>query len=235
MSDIEKHINEHGQECYRGVTAETPFSPDLFHMPEKQFEDERQWAFHSELGSLTVVDRMTGFGWRDVESGYRDKDGKFWLASGNCYVRGSGCKTVGDAIQWVKDRANTCDPDYKPEPEPEDAKDTRIAELEAKLAAAEADLAKHKAVTEYYAEGRRGDRRYSPARIAWEIERTAMGDGHYGNALRVAKDLPEVTAEDRSLLDRYATGKQRGTDHVALQDLALRIDRAAIDAAGDKP
>ena len=76
-----------------------------------------------------------------------------------------------------------------------------------------------------------GDRRYSPAQIAWELERTAMGDGYYGNALRVAKDLPEVTPEDRSLLDRYATGRQAGIDHIALQELALRIDRAAIDAA----
>ncbi len=30
-------------------------------------------------------------------------------------------------------------------------------------------------------------------------------------------------SDDRTLLDRYATGKNRGTDHVALQDLALRI------------
>lgn len=109
-----------------------------------------------------------------------------------------------------------------------------INELETKLAAAEDELAKHRTVTEYYAESRRGDRRYSPARIAWELERTAMGDAHYGNALRVAKELPEVTPEDRSLLDRYATGKQGGTDHVALQELAMRIDDAAIDAAIQK-
>lgn len=93
------------------------------------------------------------------------------------------------------------------------------------------DAARQKeTVTEYYAESRRGDRRYSPARIAWELERTAMGDAHYGNALRVAKDLPEVTAEDRSLLDRYATGKQSGTDHIAIQKLAGRIYAAALDA-----
>lgn len=106
-----------------------------------------------------------------------------------------------------------------------------VEELETKLAAAEDELAKHITITEYYADTRRGDRRYSPARIAWELERTAMGDGHYGNALRVAKDLPGVTAEDRSMLDRYATGKQGGTDHVALQELAMRIDAGDIEVA----
>lgn len=67
---------------------------------------------------------------------------------------------------------------------------------------------------------------YNEAQIAWELERTAMGDGFYGNALRVAKDLPYLTADHRALLDRYATGCQSGTDHVALQDLALLIDAA---------
>lgn len=69
--------------------------------------------------------------------------------------------------------------------------------------------------------------RYNEAKIAWELERTAMGDGFYGNALRVAKDLPGIAAKDRALLDRYATGNQRGTDHVALQDLAMKIDMKA--------
>ena len=57
-------------------------------------------------------------------------------------------------------------------------------------------------------------------RIAWELERTAVGDGFYGNALRVAKDMPGITMEDRSVLDRYATGTQTGADHVHLQWLA---------------
>ena len=61
--------------------------------------------------------------------------------------------------------------------------------------------------------------------IAWELERTAMGDGHYGNALRVAKDLPCVDAADKSLLDRWATGKQYGVDHISLQQLAIKIDQ----------
>jgi hypothetical protein len=55
---------------------------------------------------------MTGYGYgqRDTETGYRDSDGLFWLASGCCDVRESGCKTIGEAIEWVKARANTCNP-----------------------------------------------------------------------------------------------------------------------------
>ncbi len=105
---MEKYVNEHGKECFKGVTKDTPFDVECFHKPEWQEKDGENFAFHSELGSLTVVDRITGFGWRDIESGYRDENGKFWLASGRIDVRYSGCATVGDAIQWVKDRANTC-------------------------------------------------------------------------------------------------------------------------------
>jgi hypothetical protein len=76
------------------------------------------------------------------------------------------------------------------------------------------------------------DKQYNERRIAWELERTAMGDGYYGNALRVAKDIPCVTPEDRAVLDRYATGTQTGIDHLALQDIALRTRRTnmTIDA-----
>ena len=61
------------------------------------------------LGRITVLDRMTGFSWgRDIESGYKDNDGKFWLASGHCDVRESAGITVAEAIEWIKARANTC-------------------------------------------------------------------------------------------------------------------------------
>lgn len=60
-------------------------------------------------GRITVLDRMTGFDWgRDIESGYRDKDGKFWLASGRCDVRQNDGFTVEQAIDWIKAHANTC-------------------------------------------------------------------------------------------------------------------------------
>lgn len=65
--------------------------------------------------------------------------------------------------------------------------------------------------------------RYNRKRIGWELERTAMGDGYYGNALRVAKDIPGLTDQDRAVLDRYAAGSQHDTDHIALQDIATKV------------
>lgn len=108
---MEKYTNESGKECYRGATESTPFDRTLFHRPAYQFESDRSWALHTNLGSLTVLDRMTGFGYRDVESGFRSPDGKFWLASGDLDVRYSGATTLGEAIAWVKSKANNCIPD----------------------------------------------------------------------------------------------------------------------------
>ena len=65
--------------------------------------------------------------------------------------------------------------------------------------------------------------KYNAKKIATELNLTALGKAHYGNALRVALDIPGVTAKERALLNRYATGANKGTDHVALQDLANRI------------
>lgn len=75
---------------------------------------------------------------------------------------------------------------------------------------------------------------YNRKRIGWELERTAMGDGFYGNALRVAKDFPELSDEDRSVLDRYATGAQRHSDHIALQVIAMKV-YAAPQPAEQQP
>ena len=69
---------------------------------------------------------------------------------------------------------------------------------------------------------------YDRHKIALELDATALGRAYYGNSLRVAKDIPEETDEDRGDLDRYAAGIQCGTDHVALQDIAARI-RAGAD------
>ena len=107
---MEKYTNEHDKTCYKGVELDSPFSVELFYLVEDSFESDIQHAFHSNLGSLTVLDRMTGFGWRDTETGYRDLEGRFWLATGNYDVRYSGCTNVGEAIEWVKQRANTCIP-----------------------------------------------------------------------------------------------------------------------------
>lgn len=112
---MEKYTNKLGKECWKGITADSEFSSEIFHEVPPSIYDladdcdrNYQYAFHSDLGSLTVLDRLTGFGWRDIETGFRDPDGKFWLASGKLDVRASKCKTVGEAIKWVKDNANTC-------------------------------------------------------------------------------------------------------------------------------
>ena len=105
---IEVYTNDSGKECYRGVQHDTVFIPNLFHKPDYQFETDESFAFHSNLGSITVVDRVTGYGGgiRDTESGYRDPDGNFWCASGMQDVRLSGAETVGDAITWIITNAN---------------------------------------------------------------------------------------------------------------------------------
>lgn len=114
---MELTINESKKPVWEGVNLSDIFSSDLFHdvdmshpwLDEVGKEPDHQRAFHSNLGSITVLDRMTGFSFgRDVETGYRDCDGKFWLASGGVDVTISGCKTVGEAIQWIKDRSNNC-------------------------------------------------------------------------------------------------------------------------------
>ncbi len=81
---------------------------------------------------------------------------------------------------------------------------------------------KSETITEYYTDRNRQNW-YNEKRIGWELERTAMGDGYYGNALRVAKDIPGVTDEERSLLDRWATGRQSSSDRFRLQDLAMKV------------
>lgn len=106
---VEKYTNEYGKCCYKGVLPDTEFSMLDFNEVDMSWSDEdTQWALHTDIGNFTVLDRMTGFGWRDIETGYRDKDGKFWLASGGYDVRSSGATTVQEAIDWIKRVSNTC-------------------------------------------------------------------------------------------------------------------------------
>ena len=109
---VKKYINDFGKECYKEVEPHNVFSDFDFHTPSHKFESNKQVALHTNLGSLTVLDRLTGFsgGIRDIESGFRDSDGSFWLASGGYDVRESNAITIADAIQWVKEKANTCVP-----------------------------------------------------------------------------------------------------------------------------
>lgn len=65
---------------------------------------------------------------------------------------------------------------------------------------------------------------YNADRIAWELKQIAAGNWFHAKALELSKDMPGVTDDDRALLDRYANGDNGDTDHIALQDLALRIE-----------
>jgi len=107
---MEKYTNEFGRECYKDVNDKSAFSVQLFHKGDYQVMGDESYALHTNLGSLTVVARMTGYGngLRDIESGFRSPDGEFWLASCDCDVRESGANNIREAINWVKERANTC-------------------------------------------------------------------------------------------------------------------------------
>jgi hypothetical protein len=63
-----------------------------------------------EGGRITILDRLTGWGCgqRDTETGYRDQDNKFWLASGQFDIRSFPDLTIPEAINKIKDNANTC-------------------------------------------------------------------------------------------------------------------------------
>ena len=106
----EKLVSKVGKPFYKGVELDTPMSDVEFYEVQDMWDGDIQYVLNTNLGSITVLDRMTGYdgGVRDTESGFRDPDGKFWLASGMCDVRFSGAKTVGEAIEWIKSRANTC-------------------------------------------------------------------------------------------------------------------------------
>lgn len=65
--------------------------------------------------------------------------------------------------------------------------------------------------------------------IAKELRATADGEAYYGNALRVAKDLPFLTDVDRSVLDRWAMGAQNSADRFDLQEIAITIHRRSIE------
>ena len=77
-------------------------------------DDSCLYVYHCEIGRFTVLERTTGFTngegneVRDTETGFRDKDDKFWLASGMMDIRQHPDLTEEQAMQWVMLHANTC-------------------------------------------------------------------------------------------------------------------------------
>ena len=70
------------------------------------------WINRNDHGIISILDRLTGWGKdgniRDIETGYRDKNDYFWLASGNFDIRNYPELSIEEAIQKIKDNANTC-------------------------------------------------------------------------------------------------------------------------------
>ena len=113
---MELTTNEYGKPFWIGVKGDSLIIEDNFHEVNMHhpFLDEIgrgpdiQFAFHCNLGSITVLDRMTGFSFgRDTETGYRDPDGKFWIASGMFDIRAHMPMTFADAVKLIKQNANT--------------------------------------------------------------------------------------------------------------------------------
>lgn len=82
--------------------------PAVFREVARTGEDV-MWGIRLSDGSqITVLDRMTGFGWRDVETGYKAPDGRFWLASGNFDIRTFVGRSYRALIGYIKANSNTC-------------------------------------------------------------------------------------------------------------------------------
>lgn len=67
--------------------------------------------------------------------------------------------------------------------------------------------------------------KYDRKQIAFELQATAQGDAYYGNALYVARDLPETTLNDKQCLTRWMYGTQTSEDRFRLQDIVINVMR----------
>lgn len=85
---------------------------DLVFEKELRCEGEDKLFYvYTHYGRITVLDRLTGWGdgnIRDIETGYTNNEGKFWLASGDFDIRRFPEMTIEEAISKIKEEANTC-------------------------------------------------------------------------------------------------------------------------------
>lgn len=82
---------------------------DLEFIVTKHCDSDIKYTAKTELGRFTVVDRLTGFDYlRDVETGFKDNNNLFWLASGNFDIREFPELTLEDAIYEIKQHSNNC-------------------------------------------------------------------------------------------------------------------------------
>ena len=71
--------------------------------------EDTLFSVNGDYGRITVLDRMTGFGYPDIETGFKNPEGLFWLASGYFDIRNFPDLTIEEAIEKIKKNANTCD------------------------------------------------------------------------------------------------------------------------------
>lgn len=96
-----------------GMENRTSFSANV----ERLTDDDTLYTHHQPNGGrISVLDRMTGYGYRDIETGYRCPSGQFWLASGGYDIRRElrSLNSDDEMAQWVIDRANTCTGGHDP-------------------------------------------------------------------------------------------------------------------------
>lgn len=52
---------------------------------------------------------------------------------------------------------------------------------------------------------------------------TALGQSYFGEALKEAYDIQELTEHDKNVIVRYIQGSIQNTDHMDLQKIAIKI------------
>lgn len=73
---------------------------------------------------------------------------------------------------------------------------------------------------------------YDLEAIANELTETALGNSFHGNALYVAKDIPELTADERWVIKRWLNGSQWRHDWRDLQGVANKLKALAKERSG---
>ncbi len=82
----------------------------LFRESPDNNKDRLLYSAYFDDSRITVLNRMTGYGdgIRDIETGFTDDEGTFWLASGMFDIRDYPEIEINKAIMLIKDNSNTC-------------------------------------------------------------------------------------------------------------------------------
>ena len=86
---------------------------DLIFKETKMSDEDTIYSAFVDNQRFTVLDRMTGFGWIDIETGYCDnylaliETPNMWIATG-FDIRNYPDVTLEEAVQLIKKNANVC-------------------------------------------------------------------------------------------------------------------------------